>query len=272
MGVSLLGVEVKHLESSTKRMISRSWKDEKDKKELKQIITQIDKYINAIHHPSPQTLSQVAVSFDPKSPANQNMLDQVKRNKMVAKMFNKCIDVIIQQGSYYIVSLVKVYEDAVIVINELELEVVAWEKERTKWVVVLVQMNDVQKFGVMKFLVEKHVESSDDNVLYVLKKNVEWQNSIIKHGHKESTRLLKGLTDLINIMQKYLKCIDIQLMEEDSQTIEAATDMVKIFQERIQFIRETKSLTKDDFSKVNRIESMLTVCSGHLEVQKERLS
>lgn len=163
LGVASRAVDVKHLESSTKRMISRSWKDEKDKKELKQIINQMVEYINPMHHPSPQTLSQVAVSFDPNSLANQKMLHQVQRNRIVAEMFNKWLDLIIQQGSDYIVSMVKVYEDVVTVRKELELEVVAWEKERTKWVVVLVQMNDVQKFGVMKFLVEKPVESLDDN-------------------------------------------------------------------------------------------------------------
>lgn len=121
-------------------------------------------------------------------------------------------------------------------------------------------------------LAKKPMESLDDNILYVSKKNVELWNSIIKEGHKESTRLLKGLTNLINTMQKDLKCIDIQLMKEDAQTIEVATNMVKIFQERIQFIRETKSLTTNDFSKVARIESMLTVCFDHLEVHKEKVS
>lgn len=51
--------------------------------------------------------------------------------------------------------------------KELELEATTWEKEKTKWVVVLAQMNDVQKFGVMKFLTEKLVENLDDNVLYI---------------------------------------------------------------------------------------------------------
>ncbi|XP_059076654.1 uncharacterized protein LOC131875933 [Cryptomeria japonica] len=78
-------------------------------------------------------------------------------------------------------------------------------------------MNNVQKYGVMKFLAEKLVENLDENVLYVSKKNVEWCNSIIKQGHEESTKLLKGLTDLIDMMQKDLKCIDIQLMKEGTK-------------------------------------------------------
>lgn len=39
LGVASRVVDVKHLESSTKRIISRTWKDEKDKRELKQVVT-----------------------------------------------------------------------------------------------------------------------------------------------------------------------------------------------------------------------------------------
>lgn len=75
MGVASHVVDVRHLESSIKRIISRTWKDEKDKRELKQVVTLMAEYMNAIHDPNPQPLSQIPVSFDPKSPANQKMLD-----------------------------------------------------------------------------------------------------------------------------------------------------------------------------------------------------
>lgn len=113
--------------------------------------------------------------------------------------------------------------------KELEMETVAWEKERIKWVAVLAQMNDIQNYGVMKFLAKKLVENMDDNVFYVSKNNVKWCNSIIKQGHEESTKLLRGLTDLIDTMQKDVKYIDIQLMKDSAKTIEAVIDMTKIF-------------------------------------------
>lgn len=113
-------------------------------------------------------------------------------------MFNKWLYLIIQQGSDYISNLVKVYKDVETLSQKLELETTTWEKERIKWVAVLAQMNDVQKYGVMKLLAKKSVKNLDDNVLYVSKKNVEWRNLIIKQGHEESTKLLKGLTDLID--------------------------------------------------------------------------
>lgn len=38
LGIASSAVDAKHLESSTKRMLSRTWKDEKDKRELKQVV------------------------------------------------------------------------------------------------------------------------------------------------------------------------------------------------------------------------------------------
>lgn len=82
---------------------------------------------------------------------------------------------------------------------------IAWEKESNKWAAVLIQMKDVQKYGVMKFLAKKAVKDLDDKVFYVAKENIEWRNSIIKQGHKESIKLLKELKELIAVMQKDLK-------------------------------------------------------------------
>lgn len=76
------------------------------------------------------------------------------------------------------------------------------------------------------------------------------------------------MKELIHTIQKYLKCINIQLLKDDGQTIEHAADMVKNFKERVQLVKETRSLTMDDFSKVARIESMLAVFFDHLEAHK----
>lgn len=107
---------------------------------------------------------------------------------------------------------------------------------------------------------------------YVSKKNVEWRNSIIGQGHEESTKLLRGLTDLIDTIQTNLKCIDIQLMKEGAKVIEEVADMIKVFQDRVHSIQTTKSFTTDEFLKVARIESMLIVCLDHLEVHKAKFT
>lgn len=93
---------------------------------------------------------------------------------MLAETFEEWLESIIQQGTEYIANLVRVYEDFVTITQELETEVSVWEKERKKWATVLIQMKNVQKYGVMNFLTEKAVNDLDDKVLYVAKENIEW--------------------------------------------------------------------------------------------------
>lgn len=190
---------------------------------------------------------------------------------MMAETFDEWLESIIQQGAGYIANLIRVYEDAITITQELETEVTTWEKERNKWVVVLVQMKDVQKYGVMKFLTEKAVKDLDDKILYVAKENIEWRNSITKKGHEESIKLLKQLKELIIEMQKDLKCIDVQLLKEDGQTIEQTVDMVENFKGKMNLVKESKSLTKDEFFRVAIIESMLVVYFDHLETRKTKV-
>lgn len=95
LGVASRAVDAKHLESYKKRMLSRTWKDEKDKQELKQVVTQMIEYINIIHHLSPQPLTHTILSFDPKSPVNQKLLDQNQRGHMIAEVFDEWLDSIV---------------------------------------------------------------------------------------------------------------------------------------------------------------------------------
>lgn len=123
----------------------------------------------------------------------------------------------------------------------------------------------------MNFLIEKMVHGLDDNILFVCKENIEWRKSIIQQGHKEFLKLLKELKGLTDTMQKDMKCIDLQLLRENKKMLEDSSQMIQAFKDRIQQVREAKSLTIEDFSKVPRIESMLVVCFDHLEMHESKV-
>lgn len=94
-------------------------------------------YINAIHHLISQPLTRISLSFDPKLPVNQKLLDHVQIRRMIADIFYEWLDSIVQQGTNYIAILIKVYDNAIVMSKELELEATTWEKERNNWVAVL---------------------------------------------------------------------------------------------------------------------------------------
>lgn len=51
--------------------------------------------------------------------------------------------------------------------KELEVRIINWKNEEAKWAPKVVQIREVQNYGVMKFLVEKLVASLGDSILYV---------------------------------------------------------------------------------------------------------
>lgn len=75
LGVGTWATDVFHLEASTKKMLNRTWKDEKDKHEMKEILRRMVEYIEAINNPNLQPLLEILVSLDPKSPSNQKNLE-----------------------------------------------------------------------------------------------------------------------------------------------------------------------------------------------------
>lgn len=81
IGTSSQATYVLHLEASRKNITTRTWKDERDKNELKESLKQMTEYIDAIHGPDLQPLSAQPTLFDPKSPSNQKFLIEVQRIK-----------------------------------------------------------------------------------------------------------------------------------------------------------------------------------------------
>ncbi|XP_059064530.1 uncharacterized protein LOC131856678 [Cryptomeria japonica] len=124
-------------------------------------------------------------------------------------------------------------------------------------------MEEIQRHGVMKFLVEKPLQGFDDNVLYICKKNIEWRNSVIKQGYEEFVKLGRELSELVQNMLNDLKCIGVKYME-DGQTIDTADAIRKSFEMQVDMVKSATVITKNDFSTIAKIESLLFLCKDHL--------
>lgn len=59
LGVGSGVADVHHLEASTKRIINKTLNDEKDKQNLKEMLRHMEEYIDTIHNPNAQPISQV---------------------------------------------------------------------------------------------------------------------------------------------------------------------------------------------------------------------
>lgn len=72
-------------------------------------------------------------------------------------------------------------------------------------------------------------------------------------------------------MQKDLLCVDVRLLKEDGQTLEDTIEMVNQFSSHIKEIKVEKSLAMEDFTKIAKVESMLTVCLDHLDSHRDEV-
>lgn len=72
------------------------------------------------------------------------MLSQIQRSKVITEVFLEWLEGIIQVSIGYIKDLSKVYDDVVVVIKELEIEMASCKKEEAKWLTVIAQMNGLK--------------------------------------------------------------------------------------------------------------------------------
>ena len=57
-----------------------------------------------------------------------------------------------------------------------------YEKERNNWSKIVIWLEDVQEFGLQKFLAECPVAGLDEKALYVIKDCIEWRNEVLTQG------------------------------------------------------------------------------------------
>lgn len=66
-------------------------------------------------------------------------------------------------------------------LSEFQTKMPTWEIEENKWLVVVMQILDVEQYGVeSKFLANNPLKVVDPSFLYVIKRNMGWRCSIYK--------------------------------------------------------------------------------------------
>lgn len=132
-------------------------------------------------------------------------------------------------------------------------------------------MRDIQCYGLMNFLAERQVPGLNEDIMFICKESIEWHNQIIEQGHSDSASLHGELTALRMTMQKDLRCMDVQLLKEDNQTLEDTVEMINQFSSHIKQIKVEKSLAMGDFTRISKVESMLTISLDHLDSHRDKV-
>lgn len=147
--------DMKNFKFSNKKIVDWVWKDAKDKQNMKQTMKSMAQYINAILHPEPKPLHEMSATIDVRSPINQHSLDNlVHRSKEVAKTFKEWIQFVQDEPIKQINLLNEAKNETTNVTKKIESNINSHEKEKANQVKEVSQMDEVQEYGLQKFLIK----------------------------------------------------------------------------------------------------------------------
>lgn len=140
IGTATHAIDILHLEASTKNIITRTWKEERDKHRMKEMLRRMAEYIEVVNSLNPQPLSQLPTSFDPKSPVNQKTWEQIHKCRLIIETVMEWLEQMWKSGAAYFGNLSKVHNEAIQVMKELATEIGNWKNEEVEWATRTTQM------------------------------------------------------------------------------------------------------------------------------------
>ena len=95
------------------------------------------------------------------------------------------VDIIMKEGNKFISEFTSVYAEGKTLLGEIQTLVPVWETELGRCQAIVFQVTEVERFGVLKFLNENPMKNVDPCMLFILKNNMGWKESIYKETIKE---------------------------------------------------------------------------------------
>ena len=119
------------------------------------------------------------------------------------------------------------------------------------------QVTEFEKFRVLKFLNENLMKNVDPYMLFIIKNNMGWKESVYKEAIKEVQGIEREVTGMHEELLKDMKVINpIWILQFEDRNMDFKI-LTKSFNEAVKQIRDTESPRANDFTTLANIESML---------------
>lgn len=142
-------------------------------------------------------------------------------------------------------------------LEEIQTLIPVWEVELSCCQAIVFQVIEVEKFGVLKFLNENPMKTMDPCILFILKNNMSWKESICKEAIKEVQGIEDKITEMHKELVKDMKIVNpmgILQLDKGNMDVEVLT---KSFTEAVEQIKDKEMHRADDFTSLASIKSML---------------
>ena len=96
-------------------------------------------------------------------------MKQMQRWKLLLDAMKDWVDAIIKEGNKFILEFTNVYAEGESLLGEIQTLIPRWETKKNWCQVVIFQVTEVEKFGVLKFLNENPMKNVDLCMLFIMK-------------------------------------------------------------------------------------------------------
>lgn len=93
---------------------------------------------------------------------------------------NGWIGSIVKEGGKFILDFTTTYAEGEVLLGEIQTLIPMWEADEGRGWVIVFQVQEVEKYGIMKFLYENPIKTVDPCMLFILKRNMNWKVSLYK--------------------------------------------------------------------------------------------
>lgn len=151
-----------------------------------------------------------------------------------------------------------------------------WESEETKWTSTSLQIYEIQRYGLSKFLTKKTLKTVDESLLFTGKHIIDWRNATLKTGCVKFIKWEKELKGICQNLATELRHIHTTYVWGDGQVEKSMNLVVKLFYDAMNEVKKNATPTTIDFTKVATVEVVLYIYPDQLpsyvdEIKKIRL-
>lgn len=181
------------------------------------------------------------------------------------------VDTIIKEGNRFILEFMNVYVEGESLLGEIQTLIPGWETEQSRCQMVVFQVTEVEKFGVLKFLNKNPMKNVDPCMLFIMKNNMGWKESIYTEAIKEVRGIENKITKMHEELLKDTKIVNpTGILQFDDRNMDLEI-LIKSFNEAIEQIRDNKSLSANDFIALVNIESLLLLNKNLIPCQNLKI-
>jgi hypothetical protein len=109
----------------------------------------------------------------------------MQKGKMLLDAIQDWSGSILREGNKFILDFTTTYAEGKTLLGEIQTLTPSWESDRSRCQAIVFQISEVEKYGVPKFLNENPMKAVDPCMLFILKSNMIWKESMYREALRE---------------------------------------------------------------------------------------